>query len=50
MILSEFQPPQRRALIVKPIFTYPKPERRPQTSRRNWGGIQNEDDISRGAV
>ncbi|MHB8866117.1 MAG: hypothetical protein ACYC6N_27355 [Pirellulaceae bacterium] len=34
----------RRALVVKPIFTYPKPERSPQSSWRNWGGIQSEED------
>jgi len=37
--------PRRRALVVKPIFTYPKPQRRPQRSWRNWGGIQNEEDV-----
>ncbi len=38
-------PPQRRALVVKPIFTYPKPQRSPLTSWRNWGGIETEEDI-----
>ena len=38
-------PLKRRALVVKPLFTYPKPQRRPQTSWRNWGGIQTEEDI-----
>ena len=38
-------PPKRRALVVKPIFTYPKPQRRPQASWRNWGGIQTEEDV-----
>ena len=38
-------PPKRRALVVKPIFTYPKPERTPQTSWRNWGGIQSAADV-----
>ncbi len=37
--------PRRRALVVKPIFTYPKPERRPMCSWRNWGGIQTEEDV-----
>ena len=37
--------PKRRALKVKPIFTYPKPERRPMSSWRNWGGIQTEEDV-----
>ena len=36
--------PKRRALVVKPIFTYPRPQQRPQTSWRNWGGIQTEED------
>jgi NAD(P)H-hydrate repair Nnr-like enzyme with NAD(P)H-hydrate epimerase domain len=38
-------PPKRRALVVKPIFTYPKPERTPQASWRNWGGIQSAEDV-----
>ena len=37
--------PKRRALVVKPVFTYPKPERRPLASWRNWGGIQTEEDV-----
>ena len=37
--------PKRRALVIKPIFTFPKPQRRPQTSWRNWGGIQTEQDV-----
>jgi hypothetical protein len=39
------QAPRRRPLLVKPIFTYPVPSRRPQTSWRNWGGIQTRQDI-----
>jgi len=39
------QAPQRRPLLVKPIFTYPVPSHRPQTSWRNWGGIQTQQDI-----
>jgi len=38
-------PPKRRPLVVKPIFTYPKPQCRSQTSWRNWGGIQSEEDV-----
>jgi len=34
----------RIPLVVKPVFTYEIPERRPQTSWRNWGGIQTEHD------
>jgi hypothetical protein len=37
--------PERRALVVKPIFTYPKPQRSPMTSWRNWGGIETEADV-----
>lgn len=37
--------PARRTLVVKPILTYPRPVPRPQTSWRNWGGIQNEEDV-----
>jgi len=32
------------ALKVKPILVYDVPERRPQTSWRNWGGIASEAD------
>ena len=39
------QAPQRRPLLVKPIFTYPLPSRRSQTSWRNWGGIQTQQDV-----
>ncbi|HOV76993.1 MAG TPA: hypothetical protein PLS24_03135 [Sedimentisphaerales bacterium] len=34
--------PQRRALVVRPILTYETPTPRPQTSWRNWGGIQTQ--------
>jgi hypothetical protein len=39
------EPPRRRALRVKPIFTYPKPHRAPMTSWRNWGGIETDADV-----
>jgi hypothetical protein len=39
------QPPRRRPLTVQPIFTYPLPERQPQTSWRSWGGIQTKQDV-----
>ncbi len=39
--------PERRTLIVKPIFTYPLTTRRRQTSWRNWGGIETEDHVNR---
>jgi hypothetical protein len=42
--------PPRRTLVVKPIFTYPLPIHRQQTSWRNWGGIQTEEDAAREAV
>ncbi len=45
MNLDDLKAPERRSLVVKPIFTYPKPEPRPQTSWRNWGGIENDDDL-----
>ena len=35
---------KRKALVVKPIFTYDVPSRRDQTSWRSWGGIQTEKD------
>ncbi len=31
-----------RPLKVKPLLTYDTPQRRPQTSWRNWGGIETE--------
>lgn len=37
--------PPRQPLVVKPILTYATPKRRPQTSWRNWGGIQTEADM-----
>jgi hypothetical protein len=37
-------PPPRRPLVVKPILIYSVPVRHPQTSWRNWGGIQTEGD------
>lgn len=37
--------PPRRRLLVKPILTYPKPAPHPQTSWRNWGGIQSVGDL-----
>ncbi len=39
----------RRALVVKPIFTFPLTERRPQTSWRNWGGIETPADVDQEA-
>jgi hypothetical protein len=42
--------PPRRTLLVKPIFTYPLPVPRQQTSWRAWGGIQTEEDAAREAV
>jgi hypothetical protein len=41
---SEEYTDRRRPLVVKPVFSYEIPERRPQTSWRNWGGIQTEKD------
>ena len=39
----------RRALVVKPIFTFPLTQRRPQTSWRNWGGIETPADVDQEA-
>jgi hypothetical protein len=36
--------PKRRPLVVKPVLVYSIPTRRHQTSWRNWGGIQTEQD------
>jgi hypothetical protein len=44
---AEEPAPPRRPFVVKPIFTYPLPVRQPQTSWRNWGGLQSEEDTSR---
>ncbi len=35
--------PPRKPLKVKPILVYNTPTRRPQTSWRNWGGIETEE-------
>jgi len=34
--------PPRQPIVVKPILTYATPRRRKQTSWRNWGGIQTQ--------
>jgi hypothetical protein len=39
-------PPPRRPLVVKPVLMYSIPVRHPQTSWRNWGGIQTEGDAT----
>jgi hypothetical protein len=39
------EPPPRRGLVVKPLFTYPKPQRVHMSSWRNWGGIETEADV-----
>lgn len=39
------QPAPRQPLVVKPVFTYPLPTRRAQTSWRHWGGIQTQQDV-----
>jgi len=35
-------PPPRKPLKVKPILVYSVPKRRPQSSWRNWGGIETQ--------
>lgn len=34
--------PKWKPLVIQPVLAYETPRRRPQTSWRNWGGIQNE--------
>jgi len=38
-------PPPRRPLVVKPVLTFDLPTRRPQSSWRNWGGVQTREDV-----
>jgi hypothetical protein len=40
-------PPQRQALVVKPILTYDTPGRRPKTSWRSWGAVQTREDADK---
>jgi len=42
--------PPRRALVVKPIFTYSTPRRREGTSWRNWGGVETQKDADQEVV
>jgi hypothetical protein len=42
--------PLRRALVVKPILTYPLTTRGRQTSWRNWGGIETPADVQQEAA
>ena len=42
--------PARRALVVKPVFVYSTPKRRPKASWRNWGGVQTQDDADKEAA
>ncbi len=39
--------PIRKPLVVKPILMYDTPQRRPQTSWRNWGGIETQEDAEK---
>lgn len=39
--------PVRKPLVVKPILMYDTPQRRPQTSWRNWGGIETQQDAEK---
>jgi L-fucose isomerase-like protein len=36
--------PPRKPLVVKPVLSYDTPTRRSQSSWRNWGGIQTQQD------
>lgn len=40
---AEAAAPGRTPLVVKPVISYDVPQRRPQTSWRNWGGIHTEE-------
>ncbi len=44
---SEPGPSSRRALVVKPILAYDLPQKRHQSSWRNWGGVQTQDDVKK---
>ena len=44
---EEFQPPQRRPLVVKPLLCYRLPTRRSQTSWREWGGVHTQQDLDK---
>ena len=37
------QAPERRTLVVKPVFAYTTYTRRPQTSWRSWGGVETQE-------
>ncbi len=41
---------RRRPLVVQPVLTHEVPERREQTSWRNWGGLETEEDADREVV
>jgi hypothetical protein len=38
-------PPARRPLVVKPVLTFDLPTRKAQSSWRNWGGVQTQEDV-----
>jgi hypothetical protein len=40
-------PPQRRPLVVKPVFIYQTYQPAPQRSWRSWGGIQTQEDADK---
>ncbi|MBN2376446.1 MAG: hypothetical protein JXD22_08595 [Sedimentisphaerales bacterium] len=42
---SNFVPAKALRLRVQPVLTAAVPQRRPQTSWRNWGGFQKQEDI-----
>lgn len=48
--LSETSFVNRKSIVVKPVFIYSTPVRKDQTSWRNWGGIQTEQDADRELV
>jgi len=43
---AEAGAPVRKPIVVKPVFSYDLPRRRPQTSWRSWGGVQTQADAN----
>ena len=48
--LGNFQAPQRRPLVVKPVLCFRESTPRPQASWRPWGGIENRQDAEKEVV
>jgi hypothetical protein len=43
---TAMKPGERLTLRVQPVLVYQLPKRRPQTSWRNWGGLQTSQDVA----